>query len=104
VFGHLLETTPELIYSEAAAGSPRLSWALLRVRAAPQCSAAVADRTRFVGVEHCILSSDMGQPANPLHPDALAAFFKGMREQGFSQSEIDQMSKTNPARLLGLDE
>jgi hypothetical protein len=62
-----------------------------------------AKAIRFVGVDHCILSSDMGQPANPLHPDALVAFFKGMKEQGFTQAEIDQMSKTNPARLLGLE-
>jgi Family of unknown function (DUF6282) len=62
-----------------------------------------AKAIRFVGVDHCILSSDMGQPANPLHPDALVAFFKGMKEQGFTQAEIDQMSKTNPAWLLGLD-
>lgn len=62
-----------------------------------------AKAIRFVGVEHCILSSDMGQPGNPLHPDALVAFFKGMMELGFSQAEIDQMSKTNPARLLGLE-
>jgi hypothetical protein len=58
---------------------------------------------RFVGVDHCILSSDMGQPGNPLHPDGLVAFYKGLKEQGFSQAEIDEMSKTNPARLLGLE-
>jgi hypothetical protein len=57
---------------------------------------------RAVGVEHCILSSDMGQPANPLHPDGLQLFFDGLRKQGFSQSDIDQMSKVNPARLLSL--
>ena len=57
---------------------------------------------RAVGVDHCILSSDMGQPGNPLHPDGLAAFFEGMKQQGFSQAEIAMMSKTNPARLLGL--
>lgn len=62
-----------------------------------------ATAIRFVGVDHCILSSDMGQPGNPLHPDALVTFFKGLRDQGFSQAEIDQMSKTNPARLLGLE-
>lgn len=62
-----------------------------------------AKAIRAIGVEHCILSSDMGQPGNPLHPDGLQMFFDGMRKQGFTQSEIDQMSKTNPARLLGLD-
>jgi hypothetical protein len=62
-----------------------------------------AKAMRFVGVDHCILSSDMGQPGNPLHPDALVVFFEAMKEQGFSQAEIDQMSKTNPALLLGLE-
>jgi hypothetical protein len=62
-----------------------------------------AKAIRAIGVEHCILSSDMGQPANPLHPDGLQQFFEGMRKQGFTQAEIDQMSKANPARLLGLE-
>lgn len=57
---------------------------------------------RAVGVEHCILSSDMGQPANPLHPDGLQLFFDGLKKQGLSQDDIDAMSKVNPARLLGL--
>jgi hypothetical protein len=61
-----------------------------------------AKAIRAVGVEHCILSSDMGQPGNQLHPDGLQLFFEGMRKQGFTQGEIDQMSKINPARLLGL--
>jgi hypothetical protein len=62
-----------------------------------------AKAIRAIGVEHCILSSDMGQPANPLHPDAMVAFFKGLKKQGLSQAEIDKMAKTNPARLLGLE-
>jgi len=61
-----------------------------------------AQAIRAVGVEHCILSSDMGQPANPLHPDGLQLFFDGLKKQGLSQSDIDQMSKVNPARLLSL--
>ena len=57
---------------------------------------------RKVGVEHCILSSDMGQPGNPLHPDGLIALFDGLKKQGITQAEIDRMAKENPARLLGL--
>lgn len=57
---------------------------------------------RSIGVDHCILSSDMGQPKNPLHPDGLLAFYAGLRAQGFTQKEIDQMGKENPARLIGL--
>lgn len=57
---------------------------------------------RGVGPEHFILSSDTGQGGNPLHPDALATLFQTLREQGFTQAEIDRMAKRNPATLLGL--
>jgi hypothetical protein len=62
-----------------------------------------AKAIRYVGVDHCILSSDMGQPKNPLHPDGLLALYTGLREQGFTQAEIDRMAKENPARLIGLE-
>jgi Family of unknown function (DUF6282) len=61
-----------------------------------------AKAIRAVGPEHCILSSDMGQPANPLHPDGLLLFFAGLRKEGLTQSDIDQMSKVNPSHLLSL--
>lgn len=58
---------------------------------------------RAVGPEHCILSSDLGQVGNPLHPDGLEAYFKGLRALGFSDADMDRISKTNPARVLGLE-
>ena len=58
---------------------------------------------REIGAGHCILASDMGQTGNPLHPDALAAFFAALLREGIPQSDIDLMSKTNPARALGLN-
>ncbi|HYW46065.1 MAG TPA: DUF6282 family protein [Bryobacteraceae bacterium] len=61
-----------------------------------------AKAIRAVGPQSCILASDLGQPANPLHPDGLVAFFAALRKEGFSQAEIDVMSRTNPARALGL--
>jgi len=57
---------------------------------------------REVGAKSCILSSDLGQAANPPHPDGLEAFFAGLRKEGIAQSDIDLMSKTNPALALGL--
>src|SRR5712692_1195736 len=57
--------------------------------------AEYAAAIRAVGPEHCILSSDLGQAGNPLHPDGLIAFFKALRGQGFTETEINQMSKTN---------
>jgi hypothetical protein len=58
---------------------------------------------RQIGPASCILSSDLGQAGNVLHPDGLLAFFDALRKQGFSQMEIDLMTKTNPARALGLE-
>jgi len=63
-----------------------------------------APAIRAVGAERCVLSSDLGQPVNPSHPDGLAAFFDGLEREGISSAEIDTMSKTNPARILGLDD
>jgi Family of unknown function (DUF6282) len=61
-----------------------------------------AEAIRAVGAKWCILSSDMGQVGNPLHPDGLAAFFAGLRQEGISQADIELMSRENPARALGL--
>lgn len=61
-----------------------------------------AKAIRAIGPKSCILSSDMGQVGNPLHPDAMAAFISQLGQAGFSRAEIELMSQTNPARALGL--
>jgi hypothetical protein len=61
-----------------------------------------ADAIRRIGPEFCVLSSDLGQRGNALPPDGFGAFLLALRAKGFSQDEIDQMSKRNPARLLDL--
>jgi hypothetical protein len=62
-----------------------------------------ADAIRAVGAASVVLSSDLGQPANPLHPDGLLALYRGLKAHGITEAEIVQMSKTNPARLLELE-
>ena len=57
---------------------------------------------REVGPGSFILATDLGQPNNPLHPDGMLAFFDAMRKQGISEADIELMSKTNPAKALGL--
>ena len=57
---------------------------------------------RAVGIENAIISTDLGQEMNPLHTDGMIFFIHLLREQGFTQKEIDQMCKTNPAHFLGL--
>lgn len=61
-----------------------------------------ADAIRRIGPKSCILSSDLGQAANPLHPDGLVAYFAALLKEGISQADIDLMSKVNPAKALGL--
>ena len=61
-----------------------------------------ADAIRRIGVQSCVLSSDLGQKANALPADGYAAFLMAMRDRGFSEADIARMSRQNPARLLGL--
>jgi len=61
-----------------------------------------ASAIRDIGAEHFLLSSDLGQEMNPLHTDGLLAFMDGLRSEGISESDIDQMIRLNPAFLLGL--
>jgi hypothetical protein len=61
-----------------------------------------ADAIRRIGPASCVLSSDLGQPGNALPPDGFGSFLLAMRAKGFSEQDVNRMSKENPARLLGL--
>ncbi len=61
-----------------------------------------AKAIRGIGVEHAILSSDLGQVHNPSHMDGWKLYLSGMKAEGFSDTEIARMTKENPAKLLGL--
>ena len=72
------------------------------VRPGSDAAKAYVPAIRQVGPEFCVISSDLGQAANPLHPDGLLALYQYLHSQGFSESEIDRMAKVNPAKLIGL--
>jgi len=63
---------------------------------------AMAAAIRSVGPQFCIVSSDLGQKGNALPPDGFAAFILALRARGFSDQDLDRMSKQNPAKLLSL--
>ena len=65
--------------------------------------AAYVAAIREIGPEHVVISSDLGQSMNPIHTDGLSVFLGQLLQAGFSQPEIDQMTKTNPSWLLGLE-
>lgn len=57
---------------------------------------------KAIGAASFVISSDLGQPPNPLHTDGLLALYKGLMAEGISAADIDLMSRKNPATLLGL--
>ena len=57
---------------------------------------------RAIGAEHAILSSDLGQKVNPVHTEGWKQILQIMAKAGLSKAELDMISKTNPAKLLGL--
>ena len=75
---------------------------LVWVRPGTDAARAYVDAIRAVGSESIVLSSDLGQAANPLHPDGLLAMYQYLASQGVPTVDIDRMAKTNPAKLLGL--
>ncbi len=57
---------------------------------------------RAVGPAHVIVSSDSGLFGGENHTDALVIAAKILREEGFSEPDLNLMFKTNPAKVLGL--
>ena len=68
----------------------------------PFSVADLAKTIRAAGPEHCILATDGGQAVNPPPHEMLRLFIAGMLEAGFSEDEIQTMTKHNPGWILGL--
>jgi len=62
----------------------------------------LAKTIRAIGPEHCILATDGGQAGNPPPHEMLRLFIAGVLEAGFSDDEIETMTKRNPGWILGL--
>jgi hypothetical protein len=67
-----------------------------------QTTEYIADLIRAAGPEHSILVSDGGQTTTPTPPEQFKLFIRAMKLEGFSDRDIDLMTKDNPAKLLGL--
>ncbi len=61
----------------------------------------VAD-IRALGPANIVLSTDLGQPGRVNYAEAYEMAIATLLKEGFTQAEIDLMTKTNPARFLGL--
>ena len=58
---------------------------------------------REIGAEHFVMSTDLGQAGNPVHPEGWRDYIRAFVEAGVGPDEIDMMARRNPARLLGLE-
>jgi hypothetical protein len=61
------------------------------------------DAIKYIGAEHCIMGSDLGQYYNPPPAEGMRMFIALMYKNGISAPEIELMAKKNPAKLLDLD-
>ena len=59
------------------------------------------ESTRAVGAERCVLSTDLGQKANPPVEDGLALLADRLLDAGFSEEEVRTMAVTNTRRIAG---
>lgn len=64
--------------------------------------ASIAASIREAGPDQAILSTDLGQAANPSPPEGFRMFIAGMLQQGFEDAEVTRMVRDNPAQLLGM--
>jgi hypothetical protein len=58
---------------------------------------------RALGPANIVISTDLGQPGRVNYAQAFQMALAVLAKSGFSQGEIDMMTKQNPARLLGLN-
>lgn len=62
----------------------------------------VAQAIKELGASGLVVSTDLGQSSNMVHPDGVEAAIAAMKREGISDADIDIMMRRNPARLLGL--
>jgi hypothetical protein len=65
--------------------------------------AQLAQVIKTIGPEHCIVSTDLGQPQNPLPVEGMRLFISTLLHHGITPEEIELMVKVNPAGLLDLN-
>jgi hypothetical protein len=63
----------------------------------------MVDAIRYIGAEHCVLGSDLGQYYNPPPAEGMRMFIALLFKNGITAREIELMAKVNPAKLLDLD-
>jgi predicted metal-dependent phosphotriesterase family hydrolase len=62
----------------------------------------MAAAIKAVGAQSSILASDLGSAPMEKPADGFAAFVKRLQQLGVTDADLDQMTRRNPAALLGI--
>lgn len=61
------------------------------------------EAVKVIGSRNTIIATDAGQTQNPYWYDSLGESIQYLAEHGIGQEDLDQMTKKNPAYVLGID-
>ncbi len=62
---------------------------------------AIIEEVRAVGADHVVLSTDLGQAANPPPPYGFGLWIERFLDAGFDAAEVRRMVQDNPRAALG---
>lgn len=65
-------------------------------------SADLYENIRAIGVEHCVLSSDVGQETSPSVPESLRQLGESLVAEGLTVDEFGELVADRPKQLLGM--
>jgi hypothetical protein len=63
---------------------------------------AIAKAVQQIGPDTTVMATDFGQAENPSPVEGMRRYIRKMLEFGFNQNEMEHMTRTNPAGLLGI--
>ena len=62
--------------------------------------AGLVDALKEAGVEHCIVTTDFGQPENPPPAEGMRMAIASLLQAGMSPADVTKVVKENPLRLV----
>ena len=65
--------------------------------------AELADAVHDIGPDHCVLTTDFGQPENPPPAEGMRMAIASLLQAGLTSDEVTRVVKDNPLRLLSRD-
>jgi len=63
----------------------------------------LVESIKKIGVDKCIMATDFGQIRNPHPIEGMRQYIHMMLDNGLSFSDVEKMTKDNPAKFLGIE-